>query len=922
MRQIFQHFLTSLEYLYHLRFSLVLWISPAILAIVGGTPQSPSSFLHAVLTPQYFGQFFISTFCAACTGILALILARVVCINGGERFYTAPPHLLFALLGISEEWPPNNGQQDRAATPLVISQLPTLFALLRIHENSMDAGVSLPRGIYYAVPMLLGLIAAGLFWWLVDMTYHATYPHSLFHRQARTLLFPGSWIYGRNSLEHSAPPKGLFGRKNLLYIVFDKLFNAVATTGAGYSSRAGTPAAGQLYEGHRLATIGLIGYLVIYVLLYPLTAPASVPRFGTVLLWIAVVISSIIALDHLPILLRRNANWKSRLFFGIPALVFGTCIWFLYLTWKIGHAPFVYFPVLASLLLLITILCCTFAGMAFFLDRHKLPLLIAIALVVLLLPRLSVHGTGEHFFHAATRKTTAPIPGPADILATRCKPYWEQEQPCNMIFITATGGGIHAAVWTAGILTDLESEFAEKLPKVPSFDQQLAFASTVSGGSVGFADFLRHYRDKGNSPSKFIEAPNEAACSALEAVSWGLIYSDFVHLVIPIPRHRPGWDRSSALEWALERNAVTKGCRWTSDEVIPNVERNSLTLDDFALTSDTIARYPAFTMNTTGVEKGGRFLLANYRNDRTLNSFSPVSSFEEVYDANLNLATAARLSATYPIVSSAARIDAKFGPQTKGGRVKSAAHFVDGGYYDNDGIASALEFIEEAYLGDSPSPCSNPASGLVNILLIEIRDGPDFEGNPDEESSDSQQKIEYPMDLTNQLESPLTAFYNTGHGGISRRNYMEFASLQKALPANVKLYAEVLPFDGQTALSWQLTPRQRDGISGKIGGLNVQRDEIIGWEKWKFDGGRPPRKFLPTVPCVSPPTLPSNRHKHNLRHKNNNPSSRSACPCLVQSDSANSRASIAYHRCALREVSKSTCKLAEFIVPARDEFSQ
>ena len=120
---------------------------------------------------------------------------------------------------------------------------------------------------------------------------------------------------------------------------------------------------------------------------------------------------------------------------------------------------------------------------------------------------------------------------------------------------------------------------------------------------------------------------------------------------------------------------------------------------------------PAFTMNATAYEDGNRFLLANYRipdpqlpPDANWPDTKPnykARSFLATYPratlpsgatalADLPLATAAQMSASFPLISSAARV-----PWALDSSVQ-AHHFVDGGYYDNDGTASVIEFLRYA----------------------------------------------------------------------------------------------------------------------------------------------------------------------------------------------------------------------------------
>ena len=126
---------------------------------------------------------------------------------------------------------------------------------------------------------------------------------------------------------------------------------------------------------------------------------------------------------------------------------------------------------------------------------------------------------------------------------------------------------------------------------------------------------------------------------------------------------------------------------------------------------------PAFTLNTTAVETGGRFLPSNYQIPKNFvegKDLLPAESFLHAYGepcdkqnhpafADLPVATAARLSATFPYVSSASRIPKKF--------ASFGYHFVDGGYYDNDGTASVIEFLESAVSEGDPDAPKDPCVG-------------------------------------------------------------------------------------------------------------------------------------------------------------------------------------------------------------------
>src|SRR5260370_28871604 len=75
----------TFEYLYYLRFAILLWL--ALPAVAFFDPEnSPSALLHAIFTPEYPGQFLGCVFFAVSCSMVAILLARIVCINGVERF--------------------------------------------------------------------------------------------------------------------------------------------------------------------------------------------------------------------------------------------------------------------------------------------------------------------------------------------------------------------------------------------------------------------------------------------------------------------------------------------------------------------------------------------------------------------------------------------------------------------------------------------------------------------------------------------------------------------------------------------------------------------------------------------------------------------------------------------------------------------
>jgi hypothetical protein len=824
------------QYLYFLRFSLILWLALPIIAFTD-TESRPSALLHAIFTPETSGQFLGAAFFLVCCGWGALLLARVVCLNGGSRFPSVPsvPGWLKRSLGEDSE--------SKVLLVLALAQAPTVYLIFRLHGNSKAEGVPLAvcgDDIRY---MAYGVLVAVVFWYLVTVVYYWTFPFERFHRSARTLLYP-RWCFGLGRpLSLGAKPvdniECCSSPYSFISVPIEWCFSRIAALGKGYHDLPGGP----LWEAHRLATIGFVGYLAVYICLFPFTAPLPQVIGNRIMLGLGAAALAALALafafaDIPPIYPKtRRWKWAIVIIFGmLAAVLLGMLLVVSFVPVRLQPwfcPPFLFFPVVGSVAVLTTMVSFFLGGTGFFLDRFSLPVLSALVIVVALFHQIFSRGD-DHYFRAQQFNESRPKPtllSPTEILHERCP---DDKKPCSIIVVTATGGGMHAAVWSSTVLVEVEKAFASKSqiqPKFPIFHEQLAYASTVSGGSFGMAAFLREYSTRaGIQPfNSELNAQHQlkyetriegtTSCSALEAVAWGLEYSDFIHLLFPfVPPSR--WDdRSASLEAGIARNYSLRQCN-QDDSMNQAAVYDPMYLSLASL--QPTKTLPAFAFNTSEVETGDRFLLANYANPTlTQTGVAPAESFLRLYSADINLLTAARLSATYPVVSSAARIV----PEALGGTRDCAclaAHYVDGGYYDNDGIASLIEFLGSALQSDlghknDGRPAVRPG-GKIRILLVEIRDGTALDTEHSRESGCTKKEEGCSVwGTAQQLDAPLVAFWNTGHGSISNRNHRELTLLNDAFGPYAEITEAVFPFDGPTALSWQLTPVELSDIRQQLG---------------------------------------------------------------------------------------------------------
>jgi hypothetical protein len=314
---------------------------------------------------------------------------------------------------------------------------------------------------------------------------------------------------------------------------------------------------------------------------------------------------------------------------------------------------------LTCVLLLVMAAGWMLSGLAFLLDRFRIPLLTG---VVGLWALLGLFPYTDHVFRLGRRATGDKPPSPSLVLAAHADP----------VVVAAAGGGIQAAAWTTRVLQGVDEAWGGALRK------RVALLSTVSGGSVG-AVYAGAWFDKQNN---WAEAATRARLSSLDEIAWGLAGPDVLRPLLFMPRMRP-MDRGYALERTIQRR-------------MPDGEQ---TLADWAKRAGK-GDFPAFLFNTTVVETGQPLAFAtsdfptdDYRKSRLteLRALPVVESAAHKYglDDDVRAATAARLSAAFPYVSPAAR------PQWESANPRNF-HLVDGGYYDNYGLVSLSQWLDDA----------------------------------------------------------------------------------------------------------------------------------------------------------------------------------------------------------------------------------
>lgn len=251
-------------------------------------------------------------------------------------------------------------------------------------------------------------------------------------------------------------------------------------------------------------------------------------------------------------------------------------------------------------------------------------------------------------------------------------------EPYPVYLVAASGGGIRAAYWTAGLLG-----FRHDLD--PQFTARTFAISGVSGGSLGAMVFAGLVRAKAADPAlracggHFAGQP-VADCGTqilsgdfLAPTLGALLYPDLVARFSPVAV--PHVDRARAMERGWEK-------RW--DDVMRGRGDAWLSMSYETMAEpDPAAATPLLLLNTTTVEGGRRALISPL--PVRPREFPDTVDVRAAIGRPLSNSTAAHLSARFMYVSPAGTV------RTPDGDV--AGHLVDGGYFENSGTTTLADVL-------------------------------------------------------------------------------------------------------------------------------------------------------------------------------------------------------------------------------------
>jgi hypothetical protein len=317
------------------------------------------------------------------------------------------------------------------------------------------------------------------------------------------------------------------------------------------------------------------------------------------------------------------------------------------------------------------------------------------------------------------------------------------------------GGGIQAAAWTAKVLTGLQTQLQTELPGIAgvpgrTFADSIALVSSVSGGAHGSLFFLSQYHPAdashpgGFSPSgDFCTEQRAGLCTnydklfdkvvepRLDDVAWALVYRDIPRILFPYaPRSYsllfpksvpdgPFLDRGRMLELSWKRAGL------------------SGKLSDWQAGLKEGWR-PASVFNATIAETGEplRFSTTDFTSvdsvapnagppgtDTSLRAPRPMT-FAQLYpQSDIDLVTATRLASGFPYVLPIPRaLRTKDSDSRSNVDSRFKYHVIDGGYYDNYGVNTAVQWVDNALTELATKDLPLPPA----ILFLQIRAFPDI----------------------------------------------------------------------------------------------------------------------------------------------------------------------------------------------------
>jgi len=384
----------------------------------------------------------------------------------------------------------------------------------------------------------------------------------------------------------------------------------------------------------------------------------------------------------------------------------------------------------------------------------------------------------------------------------------EGKKSKTLVIISLKGGGIHSAGWAVRVLTGLQ----ERTGLGKSFAHSVVLLSGASGGAVGAMHHINNLDAEGNPAGDPMQAFKDATADSLDAASWGILYLDFWRFIgLPFLIF-PERDRG----WAIEQDwkaIMRTGAGTTLSSLNARVKKGNIPI-------------PVFNA-TVAADGSPLFFSPLYLPFSTKLSGTAEKNFiarikDEDYpgkQVDIDLSTAARLSAAFPYVSPISRNNNKNGEKI---------YLADGGYFDNFGLYSAINFVEWLKNSDHAEHAQ-----VDKVLLVSVRAFPPEEKR-EKEGSNWMHSVSGPISIMMAGRSTSQAEHLSKEVGFLQEllkkskgaRPIDFRTVNIAYPGGVD----------NPPLSWKLSPKEKKNIIEAWDHPSVQESvaeiESI-WQEWE-----------------------------------------------------------------------------------------
>lgn len=345
---------------------------------------------------------------------------------------------------------------------------------------------------------------------------------------------------------------------------------------------------------------------------------------------------------------------------------------------------------LAVLLITGSFFCMSGGFLCMLADRRGVPLLSLMALMAAILHVFHLNDNHRVRQYPAMSTHQWPAPAPADHrpdfdayattwLRGRCIP----QHTCPIIMVSAEGGGLRSAAWTAMVLSRFTALVDQVFPPEgtePLFERYLFAASGVSGGSLGLATYVASLQ----------VAPQTGA--AAQSRSEQILDHDFLAPVMAnawfidfTQRWLPGAlfnDRGRALTRAWEQAAEEEGVPALAQPFAKLYENDR---------GEVSTRTPALFFNSTTVGQGWRFIQDPFRPFANV-PWTAAYDGSRWLDPRVPLSEVVLNSARFTYLSPAGTLQVATARNSI--HALPTLQLVDGGYFENSGTTTLRELMQ------------------------------------------------------------------------------------------------------------------------------------------------------------------------------------------------------------------------------------